>query len=188
MRIFIGLDIPEEVRSRIGEYMESVRELAPDARWVRTESLHVTLKFIGESAESRVEAVAETLKQIKVPPFEIAFKNVGFFPTPRSARVFWIGIHASEALPQLAATIEQKLEKLGIAKEAKPYKPHLTLARAPMGKGAGKCFQRLQQQLEPDGFLQFGTMTAREFFLYKSQLLRGGARYTKLQGFPLESL
>ena len=187
MRIFIGLDIPDEIRSRIGNYMQSVRELAPDARWVRIESLHVTLKFVGEAAESRVQAVQEILRQIKVPPFDIEFKNVGFFPTSRSARVFWIGIHASEALPHLAATIEQELEQLGIAKEEKPYKPHLTLARAPMGKGAGRCFQRLQQQLEPDGPLQFGTMTAQEFFLYRSQLLRGGARYTKLQGFPLES-
>jgi 2'-5' RNA ligase len=184
MRIFIGLDIPDEIRSRIGHYMESVRELAPDAHWVRIESLHVTLKFIGEAAESRVQAVQETLSQIKVPPFEIEFKNMGFFPSPKSARVFWIGIQASEALSQLAATIEQKLEKLGIAKEDKAYRPHLTLARAPMARGAGRCFQRL----DPEELLQFGTMTAREFFLYKSELLRGGARYTKLQGFPLESL
>ncbi|HEV3041582.1 MAG TPA: RNA 2',3'-cyclic phosphodiesterase [Candidatus Angelobacter sp.] len=187
MRIFIGLDIPEEIRCRIGEYMESVRQFAPDARWVRTESLHVTLKFIGETAERGVQAVKETLQQIKVPPFELEFKNVGFFPTPRSARVFWIGIHASEALPQLAATIDEKLEKLGIAKEEKPYSPHLTLARAQMGRGAGRSFQNLQQRLDPDESLQFGTMTAREFFLYKSELLRGGARYTKLQEFRLES-
>jgi 2'-5' RNA ligase len=146
------------------------------------------LKFIGEATESRVQAVQENLRQIKVPPFDIEFKNVGFFPTPKSARVFWIGIHAPEALPQLAATIEQQLEKLGIAKEEKAYKPHLTLARAPMARGAGRCFQRLQQRLDPEEPLQFGTMTAREFFLYKSELLRGGARYTKLQGFPLESL
>jgi 2'-5' RNA ligase len=103
--------------------------------------LHVTLKFIGETAERGVQAVKETLQQIKVPPFELEFKNVGFFPTPRSARVFWIGIHASEALPQLAATIDEKLEKLGIAKEEKPYSPHLTLARAQMGRGAGRSFQ-----------------------------------------------
>jgi len=188
MRIFIGLDIPEEIRSRIGKYVQSVSGLAPDARWVRIESLHVTLKFVGEAAESQVQAVQETLRLVKVPSFDIEFKNVGFFPTPRSARVFWIGIHASEALPQLAANIEQQLEKLGIAKEEKPYKPHLTLARAPMGRGAAKCFQGLQQRLDPEESLPFGTMTAREFFLYKSQLLRGGARYTKLQGFPLESL
>jgi 2'-5' RNA ligase len=188
MRIFVGLDIPEEIHSRIGEYMQSVRELAPDARWVRTESLHVTLKFVGESAESRVRDVQETLTQIKVPPFEIEFKNAGFFPTPRSARVFWIGIHASEALPQLVATIEEKLEKLGIAKEDKPYRPHLTLARAPSGRATARCFQRLQERLNPDELLQFGTMTAQEFFLYKSELLRGGARYNKLQGFPLEWL
>ena len=187
MRIFIGLAIPEEIRSRIGEYMQGVRDLAPDARWVRTESLHVTLKFIGEVSERRVQAVKEILRQIKIAPFELEFKNVGFFPTPKSARVFWIGIHAPEALPQLAAAIEQRLETIGIAKEEKPYRPHLTLARAAMGRGTGRSFQNLQQRLDPDEPMQFGTMTAQGFLLYKSELLRGGARYTKLQEFRLES-
>jgi len=187
MRIFVGLDIPDEVRSRIEKYMQSVRELAPDARWVRIESLHVTLKFIGESAEGRVRAVEEALSQIKASAFQIEFKDAGFFPSPRSARVFWIGIHASEALPQLASAIDEKLEKLGIAKEGKSYKPHLTLARAPERGGSSRCFHVLQQRPVPDGSLPFGTMTAREFFLYKSELLRGGARYTKLRNFRLDS-
>ncbi len=184
MRVFIGLDLPEDIRTRIGEYMQRVRMLAPDARWVRTESLHVTLKFVGEAAENRMEAIQEALRQVRAPSFEVEFRNVGFFPNPRSARVFWIGIHASNALPQLAATIDERLEKLGVAREEKVYKPHLTLARAPSGKATDRCLQRL----DPEESLQFGTMTAREFFLYKSELLRGGARYTKLRGVPLESL
>jgi 2'-5' RNA ligase len=186
MRIFVGLDIPHEVRSRIEQYMQSVRELAPDARWVRIESLHVTLKFIGESPEGRVRAVEEALGQVKASTFQIEFKDAGFFPSPKSARVFWIGIHAPDTLPHLASAIDEKLEKLGIAREGKPYKPHLTLARAPE-RGGGRCFHLLQQRLAPDELLQFGTMTAREFFLYKSELLRGGARYTKLKGFRLDS-
>lgn len=186
MRIFVGLDIPHEIRSRIEKYMQSVRELAPDARWVRIESLHVTLKFIGESPEGRVRAIEEALSQIQDSTFQIEFKDIGFFPSPKSARVFWIGIHASDALPQLASAIDEKLEKVGIEKEAKSYKPHLTLARAPE-RGGGRSFHLLQQRLAPSKPLQFGTMTAWEFFLYKSELLRGGARYTKLRGFRLES-
>lgn len=187
MRVFIGLDIPAEIRTRIGETMERLRGLAPEARWVRTESLHVTLKFIGEASESKVLEIQRRLKQIKAPAFEIEFKDAGFFPSPKSARVFWIGIHAPDALSQLAATIEQSLEKFGIAREEKPYQPHLTLARAIQG-GPGRCFQILQQRLDPADPMRFGTMTAREFFLYKSELQRGGAKYTRLQGFPLESL
>ena len=185
MRIFVGLDIPHQIRSRIEKYMQSVRELAPDARWVRVESLHVTLKFIGESPEGRVRAVEEALSQVKSSTFQIEFKDAGFFPSPKSARIFWIGIHAPDALPHLASAIDEKLEQLGIPKEGKPYKPHLTLARAPE-RGGGRCFHLLQQRLLPDEPLQFGTMTAREFFLYKSELLRGGARYTKLKGFRLD--
>src|SRR5437763_1068853 len=142
MRVFIGLDIPGEIRARISEYLHRIRELAPDARWVRTESLHVTLQFIGEATEGRVEAMQEALGQIKAPSFEVEFGNVGFFPNPRSARVFWIGIHASDALPQLAATIDGRLEKLGVAREEKVYKPHLTLARATSRKATDRCLQR----------------------------------------------
>jgi 2'-5' RNA ligase len=185
MRIFVGLDIPDAIRTRISTYLESARELAPAARWVRPESLHVTLKFIGEVPESKVLEIKEILRQVKIQPFEIEFKNVGFFPTPKAARVFWIGIHASDALPLLASSIDEKTTKIGIPKEEKSYKPHLTLARAVSGRGTGKCFQLLQQRPDADESLRFGTMAAQEFFLYKSELMRGGARYTKLQRFSL---
>ena len=89
MRIFIALDLPEEIRVHLREYIERMRPLAPDAPWVRAESLHVTLKFIGEAKDPRVEEVKGVLRQIKSAPFEVEFKDVGFFPSHNSGRVFW---------------------------------------------------------------------------------------------------
>lgn len=186
MRIFIALDIPTEVRERLSQYVERVRIYAPDARWARIEALHVTLKFVGEASDEKVQEIKTTLTQIKAEPFAVNFENIGFFPTPRSARVFWAGVHAPDALKHLVAAIDESLEKTGIAREKRPYHPHLTLARAPEGGASRNCFRLLQERPSAEASPQFGTMTALEFFLYQSQIMRGGSRYTKLQRFPLE--
>ena len=81
MRIFIALDIPAGIRARMLEYSERTHDLAPEARWARPEGLHITLKFIGETSEERVQQVRRALVDIKVVPFEVKFTGVGFFPT-----------------------------------------------------------------------------------------------------------
>jgi 2'-5' RNA ligase len=184
MRLFVALDIPEEIRERLRQYAERVQSFALDARWARIESLHVTLKFIGEVKDEKLAAIKSALAQIKARPFQVEFKEIGFFPAPKSARVFWAGVSAGEELAQLASATEAAVEKLGIARENRPYHPHLTLARAP--EGMRHCFRLLQERLSAEEPPHFGTMTAQEFFLYQSQIMRGGARYTKLQRFPLE--
>lgn len=184
MRIFIALDIPADVRERLSQYVDRVRPLAPDARWTRIESLHVTLKFIGEVSDAKVAEIKAALAPIRTEQFQFEFKEIGFFPTPRSARVFWAGVSAGDALPQLASTIESAIEKLGIPREKRAYHAHLTLARAPESGGGRYCFRLLQKRLSGEAPPHFGTMTAQEFFLYQSQIMRGGARYTKLQRFP----
>jgi len=186
MRLFIALDIPAEVRERLSQYVERVRIYAPEARWARLESLHVTLKFIGEVNDAKVQEIKNALGQVKDQPFQVDFKETGFFPNPRSARVFWAGVSASDALPQLASAVEGAVEKIGIAREKRPYHAHLTLARAPEAGASRHCFRLLQERLGSETPPQFGTMTAQEFFLFQSQIMRGGARYTKLQRFPFQ--
>jgi len=186
MRLFIALDIPEDVRERLREYVERVRIYAPEARWARLESLHVTLKFIGEVNDAKVQEIKDALTRVKGEPFQVDFKEVGFFPNPRSARVFWAGVSSIDALSQLASAVEESAEKAGVAREKRPYHAHLTLARAPEAGASRHCFRLLQERLSSETPPQFGTMTAQEFFLYQSQIMRGGARYTKLQRFPLQ--
>lgn len=194
MRIFIALDIDDAIRERIERFMEGVSGFAPDARWVRPESLHVTLKFIGEKATDKVEDIKRTLSAIQAGSVEITFRGYGFFPTSKAARVFWIGIESGPQLSSLATAVDEATFALGIPQEDRPYSPHLTLARgggrsgAPgwrKGDAANKNFSVLQEKLAALPTPDFGTMTAREFFLYQSQLLRGGARYTKIAKFAL---
>ena len=194
MRLFVALDIDHAIRERIHRFMEGVREFAPDARWVRSESLHITLKFIGEKPLDAVERIKSALSAIEAQSTEIAFRGYGFFPTPKSARVFWVGIESGPQLAALASSVDEALHKVGTEREDHAFSPHLTLARgaghsgAPRrqkGDGPNRSFQRLQEKLAALPPPEFGTMTAREFFLFLSQLSRGGSRYTKLERFAL---
>ena len=191
MRLFVALDIADEIRQRIARFMEGVREFAPEPRWVREESLHVTLKFIGET--QKMEEIRAALETVTNSGFDLSFRGAGFFPTPRSARVFWIGIEADERLAGLASAVDAALLPLGIEKESRAYSPHLTLARSGSAKPqrvagdtSNRQFARLQEKLAARPAPDFGTMAAREFFLYQSKLMRGGAVYSKLARFELQ--
>ena len=195
MRIFVALDLDPAIRQRIEDFVQKIRDLVPDARWVSGESLHVTLKFIGEEPDAAVSRIEASLQSIHVEPFQLRFSGTGFFPTPQAARVHWVGIHADKALGQLARTINESLAKIGIAKEGRAFNPHLTLARARGGSGSpgqhkgdkpNRQFEKLQEFLATHPAPDFGTMTAREFFLYKSQLSNTGSQYTKIARFELQ--
>ncbi|HZQ67443.1 MAG TPA: RNA 2',3'-cyclic phosphodiesterase [Terriglobales bacterium] len=194
MRIFVAIDIEDSIRARIANFMQGMEGFAPDARWVRPESLHVTLKFIGEKSEWEVEAIQRALGQVRGDSMDIALRGHGFFPTRTSARVFWIGIEAGPALGALAKAVDDVTSSLGIPKEDRAFSPHLTLARGGSGSGnprkqkgdkPNRGFQRLQEKLAAMPAPDFGTMTAREFSLYLSHLGRGGSRYEKLASFAL---
>jgi RNA 2',3'-cyclic 3'-phosphodiesterase len=194
MRVFVALDLDEEIRKRVQRFVDDVRESAPDARWVAPESLHITLKFIGEKPDALVKQVESTLGSITVAPFRITFMGTGFFPTPGAARIFWVGTQAEPGLAELAAKIEDSVADLGIPKEQHGFNPHLTLARASGRSGApawrkgdkpNREFAKLQQNLEQSAPPDFGTMTAQEFFLYRSQLSSKGSQYSKIARFRL---
>ena len=194
MRLFVAIDIDEAIRERLARFLEGVRGFAPadEVRWVRPESLHLTLKFIGEAGPERAEQIQRALGAIRAQAAKFSFRGYGFFPTVTAPRVFWIGIQAGPRLSHLAAVVDATLAPFSIARERQPYTPHLTLARAGSGRpqrspgdAPSARFHKLQEKLaaapEPD----FGTMTAREFFLYESKLSPKGAEYRKIERFAL---
>src|SRR5271155_530442 len=156
MRIFIALDIDDAIRQRIQRFIEGVSGFAPDARWVLPESLHVTLKFIGEKPIETVEEIKRALCSIRTGHIETTFRGYGFFPTAKAARVFWVGIESGPQLAALAKAVDETTSSLGIPREDHPFTPHLTLARGGGRPGApshrkddapNKNFQRLQEKL-----------------------------------------
>jgi 2'-5' RNA ligase len=195
MRLFLALDIDDTIRQRIARFMEAVSPYAPDARWAKPESLHVTLKFIGEQPESAIEHIKQAMNSISPPAPQIHFRGYGFFPTAKSARVFWVGLETGPELASLAQAIDETMPSLGIPREDRPFSPHLTLARGAGRSGSprrnkadasNRVFAALQIKLAALTSPEFGTMTPREFFLYQSQLSPKGSKYTKLAKFNLK--
>lgn len=196
MRLFVALDIDGAIRERIARWMQGVQNFAPEARWVKEESLHITLKFIGERPNDEVEQIKTALTGVRAAAAEIRFSGYGFFPTANSARVFWVGMEGGPQLAALAAAVDQNLADLGIPREERKFSPHLTLARLPGRSGAPRwrkgdrttsSFRLLQDKIAALLTPEFGSMTARDFFLYRSQLSPRGSTYTKLARFPLHA-
>jgi RNA 2',3'-cyclic 3'-phosphodiesterase len=192
VRLFVALDIPDQVRAQIGALVAKLRTASRHARWARIAGAHVTLKFIGEVPPEKVEPIKVALAAIRLSnPIEMKFRNVGFFPNERRPRVFWAGIEAGAELGALAARVEMSLEPLGIAREQRAFSPHLTLARfeSPRGTGAGSAWSppeyltSLQNAISGAGPLEFGSAVAKEFHLYQSILKPAGAEYTRLATF-----
>ncbi len=193
MRLFVAIDLPEAIRAGIARWMTRLRPASPGLRWVDPDGIHLTLKFIGEVTEQRMGKIRGALGEVKgIQSVEIKVTGAGFFPNDRHARVFWIGVQPGLNFSTLAGGVDAALTPFTTTRERAPYIPHLTLARAGSGRpqrGPGDApsprFQKLQEKLagapEPD----FGTMTAREFFLYESKLSPGGAEYRKIERFAL---
>ncbi len=180
MRVFVALEIPNEVRSAIDALEKRLEPECRGARWVRPASMHVTLKFIGEVPPEKVARTQSELSTLRSTlPVRVAFRGVGFFPNERHPRVFWAGIEATPNLAELAAEIERRLEPLGIPRESREFHPHLTLARFKSEEGLA----RLLAAVGNAGPLEFGSMETREVHLFESRLERGGAIYTRLATF-----
>ncbi|HEV3253447.1 MAG TPA: RNA 2',3'-cyclic phosphodiesterase [Candidatus Acidoferrales bacterium] len=180
MRVFVALDVPEEVRAALRDVIARVRESGGGARWVRPEGMHITLKFIGETPEAMIPPIRDALAGLRSRSHvEMIFRGLGFFPDARRPRVFWAGIECSPNLGEIAAGVERALEPLGFPREARPFQPHLTLARLEARAGAGG----LREAVERLGAAEFGTARAEEFYLYQSVLKPSGAEYTRLASF-----
>jgi 2'-5' RNA ligase len=183
MRLFTGIDLPEDVRERLERLLMHLRPCA-HLKWSAVYNLHVTLKFIGEWPEEKIpqlEAALRTMAPRKAIAAEV--KGLGWFPNPHHPRVFWAGVHADDALPALVKEINQGLAPLGIPAEERAFSAHLTLARikepAPL-QGLRSTIAQLES-------VEFGAFKADRFYLYRSQPGSAGSIYTKLSEYPFQA-
>jgi 2'-5' RNA ligase len=179
MRLFVGLDLPP---ATVGSLEALLNRLRPAARiqWSPPANLHITTKFIGEWPEEKLDQLKAALGALPPrQPVSVRIQGLGFFPNARAPRVFWCGIEAP-GLAELAEETDRATETLGIARENRPFSPHLTLARIKERIN----MDPLQQAIASLPSTEFGQFTAPGFFLYRSQLRPSGSVYTKLAEFP----
>lgn len=181
IRLFVALELPASVRAALGETAARLRAACGGGvRWTDPDGIHLTLKFIGETESARLEAVRMALAGVHAArAIEAAFRGVGWFPNARHPRVLWAGVESDERLPALAAEVERALVPVGIARESREFRPHLTLARiTPEAK-----LDRLRREAERLGTPEFGQASYTEFDLMQSTLGPQGSVYVRLERF-----
>jgi len=183
IRSFIAIELPDELKNKLFQLEAQLKSDKQSwVKWVNPNSIHLTLKFLGNIAIDRVEEITKSMEEVAkgIPPFCLKIEELGVFPNLRRVQVTWIGIDGEiDKLSQLQKGIESKLTRLGFAPESRPFTPHLTLAR-------------LRTQASPDERQIFGQLIANTRFdidytmevdavsLMKSQLTREGAIYNRI--------
>lgn len=176
MRLFVAVPLPEAVRDALAPILRRLSAL-PGVKAVERENLHITLKFLGEVDERKLEDVVGALRTVQFIPPTISVSGVGAFPSPSRPRVLWAGVTGGEALRDLAARVESALAPLGFRPEARPFHPHVTLARV---KGAApdlSWFFSEYAQLKTESFV------VNAFVLFKSTLTPRGPIYEEIARF-----
>lgn len=174
-RLFVAIDLPEQLKSAVAGFAHEV----PSAKWVHTDQLHLTLRFIGEVDDATFSLIKKNLSRISFPCFTLSVCGVGHFPPGRRPRVIWLGLDPCTGLSQLQLEVERAVVELGILPEERPFSPHITLARLkePVPTAVER-FEKAHQDFTSPPF------QVKEFILYSSQLTRAGAIHTKEAIYP----
>ena len=184
IRTFIAVSVPESVRQKIHKFQKKLQSYNADIKWVRSQSIHITLKFLGNVEESRIDTITESIQPFiqSVSPFAISIEGAGAFPHYQKPRVLWIGIHLGrDVLTRIAGQICDTLAPMGFEQDKRLYSPHLTIGRIRTQSGINPAIAAMQSMT-----FQGGSFEAREILVMKSDLQPGGAVYTSLRSIKFE--
>ncbi len=186
MRLFLAINFPHAVRREIASATAPLRECAPELGWTAQDRLHLTLKFLGEQTESRVDALAAALATTAIRHHELNMSvgGIGAFPNFRRARVVWMGVNPEPRLELLHHDIEVAFEAVGCELEGRAFRPHLTLARVRDALDVERMRSLWRAAKRIDYTTEF---IVRSVELMQSDLSSSGPAYTTLVSAPLRS-
>ena len=180
IRAFIAVKIP--ALPELHTVMKSLGAMGWPVAAISPDKLHVTLKFLGDTPVSRVEAIQREIASAVSgqPPFVLKVESLGAFPNADRPSVVWVGLLDAEPLTALAERLQTSLTSCGFARESRPFQPHLTLARI-KARPPRELFDLLRRHADTD----FGTVEVHSVELIRSELHREGAKYTVLSSQAL---
>ena len=186
MRLFLAINLPREVRGEVSAATAALKSAAPELAWVDERLLHFTLKFLGETPEERVPEIQAMLAGVAGRHRELVMTlgGVGAFPNFRRARVVWLGVAEEPRLELVHHDLEASGERLGFEIEARPFRPHLTLARVKQAPGEERMRALARAAKQTDYRTDF---IVRSIDLMASTLSSSGPEYTTLISAALRS-
>jgi 2'-5' RNA ligase len=185
VRLFLAVNLPHHVRAGIWEAAEPLRANQYPVKWVAPESLHITMKFLGEVPPHRVDDITEAMKTAAAgaKPFSLWISEFGAFPSAQRPRVVWVGCEAAPPLELLQHRVEQEMNRIGFPLEGRPFHPHITLGRV-RREGKKSDFVAFPGEIE---VLQYQAESMVESVdLMQSTLTPKGATYTRRHAVRFE--
>lgn len=173
MRLFIAVELPDEIKRNIEKLIVELKGIESSVRWVETANLHLTLKFLGEVAAEKKEGLLEGIaaKVKGTGNFKIELAGAGTFPAGKHPKVIWVGVKSgSERLAKLAQLLDEK-----------EFAAHVTIGRVKNDKGVDK----LQEKLAELKDFKFGAAEVDSLFAIKSTLTPQGPSYEKIKEVKL---
>jgi len=190
LRAFIAVEIPSSIQQAIFACTDELQRMLGSSlvRWVAVKNLHLTLKFLGDVSPANVNMLSDmlTTEAAHTAPFSLRISGLGSYPTPRRARVIWVGINAPAALLALQRGIESASARLGYETEERSFSPHLTIGRVKQPLSAADQ-QTVRLALERTQVGDIGEVEVDAVHLFKSDLKPSGSVYTRLVSAPLKS-
>ena len=188
LRAFIAIELPQSLQNTIEKQTVRLRQTLGDdlVRWVPTQNMHLTLKFIGNIANSHLDFIKQLLIRTadSHSQFDLQIGGIGSFPNSKRPRILWAGIHAPAELTSLQRSIESGPSRLGYEKDERPFSPHLTIGRVHQNIDTTNL-QKIRNTLDSIQVGNIGSARIDSIHLYKSELQASGSIYTKLFSAPL---
>ena len=187
VRAFIAVDVSHEAKAALASIISRLKSGTDGdrIRWVKSEGIHLTLKFLGNVESALVHHVLAAVERAVngTPPFQVALSKVGAFPRLEAPRVIWVGLQGNlETLAALQRRMEDEVSPLGFPKEERPFNPHLTLGRVNDGRipksGSGLDLAKTTSRDEVAWWVE-------EVHLMQSTPTPSGSIYTRLGSIPL---
>lgn len=179
IRLFTGIFIPASLHERLALLQGGV----PQARWVDPANFHITLSFLGDIEEGRLDDLDAALGAIRHEGFSLTLDGTGQFGNAKP-RNLWVGVARNRALETLQAKAQTALLRAGFALEARVYKPHVTLCY--LGSGAQQHLRKIEAWHEGTGAFLSPSFAVEHFSLIRSDMGQGGSHYTELSRYPLK--
>ncbi len=182
MRAFLAVDLDKKLEDGVSRVQKRIMDVNAQLKFVETENLHFTLKFLGEISDNKAEDLTVMIenKIEKYNPFKLSIKGVGFFPHPGYIRVIWMGVEDPEAYSQIQMDLDEEFMKFGFRKE-RSYIPHLTIARVKGAKNKEALISFINEMED----VYIGEMEVDKLVLKESELTPAGPIYTNLKEFKL---
>lgn len=188
MRTFVALEIPEDSLQKIGIIQKSIQNrIHSHVSWVKPESMHITLKFIGEIDNKRIEDLKMHINDLceKINPFQIDMKGFGCFPSIRNPKILWLGFVENQAMKTLAEEIEIACLNTGIPVEDRSFSPHLTLGRVKSSLSSAEI-EFIRSMIDSQKKELYTQWIGSQVVLFQSKLEQSGPVYTPLERFVLQ--